>query len=142
MNTECSREVSLAHNLLEIMLPRELRTRIIKRMTSQKVEYVQDGTRVQYGSCLHLFVVAWRDSPISKYLNNQWWLSQHVSSPFRVTTLPITSQEPEDTSSCGFLADNSLQHFAFPSSVLLILRPGIQAARMKAFLLLAQQVLD
>jgi hypothetical protein len=72
----------------------------------------------------------------------QWWLSQHVSSPFRVTTLPITSQEPEDTSSCGFLADNSLQHFAFPSSVPLILRPGIQAARMKAFLLLAQQVLD
>src|SRR5882762_6312951 len=71
MNTECSKEVSLAHNLLEIMLPRELRTQIIKRMTSQKVEYVQDGTRVQYGSCLYLFVVAWRDSPISKYLNKE-----------------------------------------------------------------------
>jgi len=55
--------------VLEIMLPRELRTRIIKQMTSQKVEYVQDGTRVQYGLCLYLFVVAWRDSPISKYLN-------------------------------------------------------------------------
>jgi len=34
-----------------------------------KGEYVQDGTRVQYGSCLYLFVVAWRDSPISEYLN-------------------------------------------------------------------------
>src|ERR1700676_5232798 len=38
-------------------------------MTSRKVVYVQDGTRVQYGSCLYLFVVAWRDSPISEYLN-------------------------------------------------------------------------
>src|SRR6266481_7173520 len=51
------------------MLPRELRTRIIKRMTSQKVEYVQDWTRVQYGLCLYLFVVAWRDSPIPEHLN-------------------------------------------------------------------------
>jgi hypothetical protein len=32
------REVSLAHNLLEIMLPHELRTQIIKRMTSLKGE--------------------------------------------------------------------------------------------------------
>ena len=51
------------------MLPRELRTWIIKRMTSRKVKYVQDGTCVQYGLCLYLFVVAWRDSPISEYLN-------------------------------------------------------------------------
>src|ERR1700683_1434288 len=32
------REVGLAHNLLEIMLPHKLRTQIIKRMTSRKVK--------------------------------------------------------------------------------------------------------
>src|SRR5882762_4421957 len=51
------------------MLQCELRTWIIKRMTSRKVVYVQDGMRIQYGSCLYLFVVAWRNSPIPEYLD-------------------------------------------------------------------------
>jgi hypothetical protein len=72
----------------------------------------------------------------------QWWLVQHTSSPFTVSTLPIMFQEPEDTSLCGFLAMNSLQHFAFPAAFPLILQPGIQVARMKAFFLLGQQMLD
>jgi len=53
------------------MLPCELRTRIIKRMTSQKVKYVQDGTHVQYSLCLYLFVVVWQDSPISKIISTE-----------------------------------------------------------------------
>jgi hypothetical protein len=56
--------------------------------------------------------------------------------------LPITFQQPDDTSSCGFLSDNSLQHFAFPDTVPLIAQSEIQVARMKAFLLLGQEVLD
>jgi hypothetical protein len=70
----------------------------------------------------------------------QWWLSQHALSPFAIKKLPITSQE--DASSCGFLSHNSLDHFAFPDAVPLIVSSGIQAARMKTFLLMAERIVD
>ena len=72
----------------------------------------------------------------------QWWLLQHTSSSLAHGILPITFQEPHDTSSCGFLSHNSLEHFAFPGTVLLIATSGIRAARMKAFLSIAEQVLE
>lgn len=71
----------------------------------------------------------------------QWWLSQHGSTPFAVEMLPITTQHSKDTSSCGFLAQNSLDHFAFPDTVPLITSMEIKAARVKTFLLIAEQVL-
>lgn len=70
----------------------------------------------------------------------QWWLSQHALSPFAIEKLPITSQE--DTSSCGLLSHNSLGHFAFPDTIPLIASSGIQAARMKTFLLMAERIVD
>jgi hypothetical protein len=70
----------------------------------------------------------------------QWWLSQHAPSPFAIEKLPITFQE--DSSSCGFLSHNSLDHFAFPDTVPLIASSGIHAARLKTFILMANQVTD
>jgi uncharacterized coiled-coil protein SlyX len=72
----------------------------------------------------------------------QWWLSQHAATPFAVEVLPITAQSSDDTSSCGFLSDNSLGHFAFPNTVPLVASSGIKAARTSAFLLIAAKVLD
>ena len=70
----------------------------------------------------------------------QWWLLQHAPSPFTIKRLPITSQE--DTSSYGLLSQNSLDHFLFPSTVLLIASLGIHAARLKTFILMAEQIVD
>jgi hypothetical protein len=72
----------------------------------------------------------------------QWWLLQHGATPFAVEALPITAQSPDDTSLCGFLANNSLEHFAFPKTVPLIASLGIKTTRMKTFILTAGQVLD
>lgn len=72
----------------------------------------------------------------------QWWISQHHPAPFDIKTLPITLQEPHDTSSCGFLANNCLEHFAFPNTIPLLKSSNIRAARMTAFLDTAQQVVD
>ncbi|KAJ8579203.1 hypothetical protein M405DRAFT_870581 [Rhizopogon salebrosus TDB-379] len=72
----------------------------------------------------------------------QWWLLQHGATPFTIKALPITAQSPDDTSSCGFLANNSLKHFAFPNTVPLIASSGIKATRMKTFIQNAGKVLD
>ena len=71
----------------------------------------------------------------------QWWLSQHTESQFSLQRLPITVQEVNDTSSCGFLVHNSLEHFAFPESVPLLATSGIQVVRMKTFIRTGEQVL-
>jgi hypothetical protein len=71
----------------------------------------------------------------------QWWLSQHTESQFSLQWLPITVQEVNDTSSCGFLVHNSLEHFAFPESVPLLATSGIQVVRMKTFIRTGEQVL-
>jgi hypothetical protein len=70
----------------------------------------------------------------------QWWLSQHASSPFTIEKLPMTFQE--DTSSCGILSQNSLEHFAFPNTIPLIASSGIHAARLRTFILMAEQICD
>jgi len=72
----------------------------------------------------------------------QWWLSQHSQSTFALRTLAIAVQELDDNSSCGFLATNSLEHFAFPDTIPLLLRSEIQMKRLKTFILAAQQMLD
>jgi Ulp1 protease family, C-terminal catalytic domain len=69
----------------------------------------------------------------------QWWLSQHSSTPFALEELPIATQT--DSSSCGFLSNNSLEHYAFPESVPLIRNFDIAAVRMKTFLLIGNQIL-
>lgn len=72
----------------------------------------------------------------------QWWFSQHSATPFTLKALTISFQEPHNTSSCRFLSHNSLECFAFPSTVPLIASNNIQAARMKAFVSIAGQVLE
>jgi hypothetical protein len=61
----------------------------------------------------------------------------HVSGGWCSTleTLPIGVQELNNTSLCGFLAYNSLEHFAFPESFPLLACSGIQAVRMSCFIL-------
>jgi hypothetical protein len=72
----------------------------------------------------------------------QWWLSQHSKLIFALRTLAIAVQELDDNSSCGFLATNSLEHFAFPDTIPLLPRSEIQMKRLKTFILAAQQMLD
>jgi hypothetical protein len=72
----------------------------------------------------------------------QWWLSQHSKSTFALRTLAIPVQELDDNSLCGFLATNSLEHFAFPDTIPLLPRSEIQMKRLKTFILAAQQMLD
>jgi hypothetical protein len=81
------------------------------------------------------------DMPSDLWDACQWWLTQHKKSPFTLETLPIGVQELHDTSSCGFLSHNSLEHFAFPESDPLLACSGIQAARMSHFILASQQIL-
>lgn len=71
----------------------------------------------------------------------QWWLSQHTMDKFAEGKLSITIQD--DTSSCGLLAQNALDHFAFPLTETLIPRSksAVSGARMKTFLSMAQLVL-
>ena len=71
----------------------------------------------------------------------QWWLPQHTESQFSLQWLPIAIQEVNDTSSCGFLAHNSLEHFAFPESVPLLATSEIQGARIKIFICTGEQIL-
>jgi hypothetical protein len=70
----------------------------------------------------------------------QWWLAQHSKSTFALRTLAIAVQD--DNSSCGFLATNSLEHFAFPDTVPLLPCSEIQIKRLRTFILVAQQMLD
>jgi len=72
----------------------------------------------------------------------KWWLAQHTNETFKTETLPITRQT--DTHSCGYLANNSLHHFASPDSFPLI-QPGVQAgasARITMFNDLAEHILE
>ena len=48
-----------AQQMLKIMLPRELRTWKSNEWHRKRVKYVQDGTRIQYGLCLYMFML-WR----------------------------------------------------------------------------------
>jgi hypothetical protein len=100
------------------------------------VAIVIDGEHetIHYGNSFN------KDMPLELLNAYQWWLSQHAPSAFTIEKLPITSQE--DTSSCGFLSQNSLDHFAFPDTIPLIARSGIHAARLKTFLLMAGAIID
>ena len=82
------------------------------------------------------------ESPIPPDLveTYQWWISQHSSTSFEVKNLPITHQE--DGSSCGILADNSLTHFALPNLVPLFKSFEARAARMSAFIHVANHILE
>ena len=71
-----------------------------------------------------------------------WWLSQHALDRFAVVDLPIAPQAANDTSSCRILADNSLEHHSFPDTVPLIPSSGIEAARMRKFLLMGEAALE
>jgi len=71
-----------------------------------------------------------------------WWLSQHTLDRFAVVDLPIAPQATNDTSSCGILADNSLEHHSFPDTIPLIPSSRIEAARMRKFLLMGEAVLE
>jgi len=99
------------------------------------VAVVIDAKRgvVQYGDALG-------DAIPSPLLDAyQWWLSQHSSTSFKLEELPIAPQT--DTSSCGFLSHNSLEHDAFPGSVHLIKNVNVAAVRMSAFLRIGNQIL-
>ena len=71
-----------------------------------------------------------------------WWLSQHTLDHFAVVDLQIAPQATNDTSLCGILADDSLEHHSFPDTVPLIPSSRIEAARMRMFLLMGEAALE
>jgi hypothetical protein len=71
-----------------------------------------------------------------------WWLSQHTLDCFAVVDLPIAPQATNNTSLCGILANNSLEHHSFPGTVPLIPSSRIEAARIRKFLLIGEAVLE
>jgi hypothetical protein len=67
--------------------------------------------------------------------NYEWWISQHSSTSFVLKDIPVTHQE--DGSSCGVLADNGLNHFAWPKLFPLFKSSEARAAKMSAFIRVA-----
>lgn len=102
------------------------------------VSLVIDGSegKMLYGDSYH------HEMPLELREAFNWWLSHHVPVSFTVKNLPISTQEPTDTSSCGILVNNSLDHYTFPTIVPLLRTSEVKAARSMLFLRTAQEVLD
>jgi hypothetical protein len=67
-------------------------------------------------------------------------MQQHYSSSFELNNLLITQQE--DELSRSILADNALTHLTFPDEVPLYASLEMQAARMSAFIWVANTILE
>lgn len=101
------------------------------------VSIVIDGEnrKILYGDSFHDTI------PIDLLSAYQWWLSQHTTSVcFNLEDLAIGTQT--DSSSCGFYAENALEHHALPNSIPLITAAGAKSERMKQFLSLSQKILE
>ena len=71
----------------------------------------------------------------------EWWILQHTPSPFKMKDLPVTKQD--DGSSCGILADNSLDHFALPGAYPLMKPSQVcSIGRMSTFICVASHILE